>query len=144
MRPLHFWTATCLLTVLCGCHRSASEDRSGVLANEASLSNSFNTGDAATIDRLLADDFQGVDTDGSHYDKARLKQFVAKFAGGGGRYSTSDISMRIYGDTAITQGYDHTTHADGTPGSGTAWTDTWIRQGGAWKLVAAEDAPTPR
>jgi hypothetical protein len=29
------------------------------------------SGDTAVIERILADDFVGVDTDGSHYDKAK-------------------------------------------------------------------------
>lgn len=141
-RLLCLWMTTCLIAGFAGCHRSTDEVRRRILANEALLSNSFNTGDPTTIDRLVTDDFVGVDTDGSHYDKARLKQFIAHFAHSGGRYSTSDITLRLYGDVAITQGYDHTTRADGIPGAGTAWTDTWIQRDHTWKLVAAEDLPT--
>jgi Domain of unknown function (DUF4440) len=126
------------------CQGQAISPHDSLVAREAALSNSFNTGDSAAIDDLLADDFVGVSIYGSHYDKAVMKRAVADFAHQGGKYLTDRVSIRIYGDAAVAQGYDHVTHADGTPGPGTAWTDTWILQHGEWKLVASEDAPMPR
>lgn len=131
----------CAITV---CQSQTESARKSVLAREAALSSSFNTGSSVEINDLLANDFVGVDIDGSHYGKAGMERMVANFAHRGDKDFTDRITVRIYGDAAVAQGYDHTTHANGTPGHGTAWTDTWIRQHGEWKLVAAEDLLTTR
>jgi hypothetical protein len=133
--------AGCASTV---CHSQNASSRDIVFAREAALSNSFKTGSSATINDLLADDFVGVDVDGSHYDKAGMKRLVANFALKGGKYFTDRVTVRTYGDAAVAQGYDHTTDSAGKSGHGSAWTDTWIRQHGQWKLVASEDLPMPR
>lgn len=119
-------------------------DRKEILEGERAWGQAFVTGDAATVQRLLADDFQGVDPSGLVYSKSRMLAEVKA-----GPNSTSDtlgnVVVRFYGDTAIAQG---TEHEVGPPpekaGRDSIWTDVWVKQDGHWKIEAAEDlTPSP-
>jgi hypothetical protein len=50
----------------------------------------------------------------------------------------NEIEIRFYGDAAVAQGNESWKKKDGTTGK-FVWTDTWIRRGGKWQIVAAED-----
>jgi ketosteroid isomerase-like protein len=102
------------------------------------------SGDTAVIERILADDFVGVDTDGSHYDKAKAvadtrespKEFVSNHL--------NEVQIRFYGDTAVAQGNESWERRSEIPKRGRfVWTDTWIRRHGKWQIVAAEDLIVP-
>jgi hypothetical protein len=54
----------------------------------------------------------------------------------------NDVETRFYGETAVAQGKEGWKKKDGTTGK-FVWTDTWIRQGGKWRVVAAEDLVPP-
>ena len=100
-------------------------------------------GDAATIDRLLADDFIGVDTHVKRYNKASAMTEVRN-----GPNLTSDavtnLVVRFYGDTAVAQGDEHEVGpAPEKRPLERVFTDTWVKLNGQWRIVAAEDlAPT--
>jgi hypothetical protein len=72
--------------------------------SEAQWAESVATGDTSAIQRILADDFMGVDTDGNLYDKAQAiaetknapKYFVSNHIG--------LIKIRFFGNTAVAQG----------------------------------------
>src|SRR4051794_31082896 len=46
-------------------------DRAAIIAGERAWGQAYVTGNVATVRRLLADDFRGIDTRGRAYDKAR-------------------------------------------------------------------------
>ena len=102
------------------------------------------SGNTAVIERILADDFVGVDTDGSHYNKAKAvadtrespKEFLSNHL--------NQVQIRFYGDTAVAQGNESWERRSETPKRGRfVWTDTWIRRNGKWQIVAAEDLIVP-
>jgi len=102
------------------------------------------TGDSSAVDRILADDFIGVDPDGKQYDKAHMvndtkdapKFFVSNHL--------NQVKVRFYGDAAVAQGDESWVRKNGKRGR-FVWTDTWIKRNGHWQIVAAEDliAPDP-
>jgi ketosteroid isomerase-like protein len=102
------------------------------------------SGDAAVVERILADDFVGVDTDGSFYKKAKAvadtretpKEFISNHA--------NEVQVRFYGDTAVAQGSESWVRRTEQPLRGRfVWTDTWVRRNGKWQIVAAEDLIAP-
>ena len=113
--------------------------RREIEAGERAWGQAFVHGDAATIQRLLTDDFVGVLPGGETYTKAAMLKAVVA-----GPHDTSDhlegLSIRLYGDTAVAQARERMV---GPPPelkpSQTVFTDTWIRRGGRWRIVAAED-----
>jgi hypothetical protein len=123
---------------------SHGKDAAYIRQAESDWAESTVTNDVSALERILANDFVGVDIDGSHYTKAQAikdartkpSEFVSNHA--------NEIQVRFYGDAAVAQGSESWKKKDGTAGK-FVWTDTWIRRDGKWQVVAAEDLvpPTP-
>src|SRR5215468_2174968 len=96
----------------------------------------------SAIERILADDFIGVDPKGRLYSKQEMinetrnapKYFVSN--------RLNDVKVRFYGSTAIAQGSETWEKRSGERGR-FIWTDTWLRRNGRWQIVAAEDLISP-
>jgi ketosteroid isomerase-like protein len=111
--------------------------------SESQWAESVANGDASVVERILADDFLGVDPDGSFYEKAKMvadtreapKEFISN------RFN--DVKVRFFGDTAVAQGKSWVRRTV-TPLRGRfVWTDTWIRRNDKWQIVASEDLIVP-
>ena len=131
--------------VLCSCmsnERNRAEAERYIIESERQWAESVATGDTTTLERILADDFIGVDPKGPFYDKAKMisdtrnspKYFVSNHA--------NDIKVRFYGDTAVAQGDETWERRSGERGR-FVWTDTWVKRNGRWQIVAAEDVIAP-
>jgi hypothetical protein len=115
-----------------------ARDTAYIRLAESDWAESVVTNDVRVLDRILADDFAGVDIDGSHYSKAdamrdyrtKPSEFVSNHL--------NEVAIRFYGEAAVAQGSESWKKKDGTPGK-FVWTDTWIRRAGKWQVVAAED-----
>ena len=130
------------LVVLCLCHCSADKDHKEteryIVDSERQWAESVATGDTAAIERILADDFIGVDPKGHLYTKQRMidetrnapKYFVSN--------RLNDVKVRFYRRMAIAQGSETWEKRSGERGR-FVWTDTWLRRNGRWQIVAAED-----
>lgn len=123
---------------------SEKEAERYIIESERQWAESVASGDSSSVERILADDFLGVDTDGSLYDKkkavadtpASAKEFVSN--------QLNDVKVRFYGDTAVAQGSESWVRRTEKPLKGRfVWTDTWIRRNGKWQIVAAEDLIAP-
>ena len=135
-----------IVAVLCFCHCSAQKDQKVVehyiLESERQWAESVATGDTSAIERILADDFIGVDPKGQQYTKQQMidetrnapKYFVSN--------RLNDVKVRFYGKTAIAQGSETWEKHSGERGR-FVWTDSWIRRNRTWQIVAAEDLIPP-
>ena len=97
-----------IVGVLCLCHCSAQQDQKEVeryiVESERQWAESVATGDTSAIERILADDFIGVDPKGRLYAKQQMidetrnapKHFVSN--------RLNDVKVRFYGKTAVAQG----------------------------------------
>jgi ketosteroid isomerase-like protein len=118
-----------------------------IVESERQWAESVANGDASVVERILADDFLGVDPDGNLYEKAKMvaymheapKEFISNHL--------NDVKVRFFGDTAVAQGDESWVRRTGTPlRARFVWADTWIlRTMGKWQIVASEDliAPEP-
>jgi ketosteroid isomerase-like protein len=143
-RKLMFLAFLPLLTPLA--HVQTGDDhaseRAYIRQGESDWAESVVTNDVSVLERILADDFVGVDIDGSHYSKADA---IRDFRTHPSEFLTNhlnEVQIRFYGDTAVAQGNERWKKKDGTPGK-FVWTDTWIRRNGKWQIVAAEDLVPP-
>ena len=142
-------TLPCTLAILgmsCLCHCSAHKDQKEtqryILDSERQWAESVATGDTSAIERILADDFIGVDPKGHLYTKQQMmdetrtapKYFVSN--------RLNDVKVRFYGNTAIAQGSETWEKRSGERGR-FVWTDTWQRRNCRWQIVAAEDLIAP-
>ena len=115
--------------------------------SESQWAESVANGDTSVVERILADDFAGVDPDGNHYDKAKMvadtreapKEFISNHL--------NNVKVRFFGDTtAVAQGDESWVRRTEKPlRARFVWTDTWILRNGKWQIVASEDliAPEP-
>jgi ketosteroid isomerase-like protein len=126
----------------CGCTQQYNEREAEryIIESERQWAESVATGDTSAVERILADDFVGMDPKGRLYDKAKMvsdtrdapKYFVSNHA--------NKIKVRFYGDTAVAQGSETWEQRTGDPPRGRfVWIDTWLRRNGKWQIVAAED-----
>lgn len=113
--------------------------------SESEWAESVASGDTKAVERILAEDFVGVDPKGNSYKKAQMISDTRTAP----KYFASNhidfVTVRFYGDTAVAQGSESWVRQNGERGR-FVWTDTWIRRRGQWQIVAAEDlvaAPLP-
>ena len=135
-----------IVAVLCLCDCSVQKDQKEterhILESERQWAESVATGDTSAIDRILGDDFIGVDPQGHLYDKQRMidetrnapKYFVSN--------RLNDVKVRFYGNTAVAQGSETWEKRSSDRGR-FVWTDTWLQRNGRWQIVAAEDLIAP-
>jgi len=109
---------------------------------EAEWAESVASGDVTALERILADDFVGVDTKGKAYDKAKE---IANTREGPKHFTSNhldEVKIRFYSKTAVAQGSESWVKQNGEHGR-FVWTDTWILRDGKWQIVAAEDLSAP-
>jgi ketosteroid isomerase-like protein len=109
---------------------------------ESDWAESVVTNDVSVLERILADDLVAVDIDGSHYSKTDAIKDFRKHSSDFVSNHLNEVEIRFYGDAAVAQGNESWKKKDGTTGK-FVWTDTWIRRGGKWQIVAAEDLVPP-
>jgi ketosteroid isomerase-like protein len=92
--------------------------------------------DVATIERLLADDFEGTTND-QVYTKFMALEDVK--AGTHEQLALDDINVRVFGDTAIaTMGQEEKSrHGDEVFDGRYLFTNVWVRRNGQWQAVAS-------
>ena len=92
--------------------------------------------DAATIDRLLADDFVGTTNDRRYVKKEAIedvKEGIHEVL------KLDDVQIRVYGDTAIVDVDQTEKSRHGTDDfSGSyMFTNVWVNRNGEWRAVAS-------
>jgi ketosteroid isomerase-like protein len=135
----------CWMSVAALCSEAANlpdsrrDDVRVITSGERAWGQAYVTGDVGAVKRLLADDFAGVDPRGTRYDKKDVLRDVTQ-----AKRATFDevgsITIRFYGDAAIAQAHER--QRGPAPDhllSATEFTDTWVKFGGHWHVVAAED-----
>ncbi len=91
---------------------------------------------------LLADDFQGTSTSGARFTKAdelrdEKGSHIAHDCG------LDEARVHFFGENlALVYGREHAVGKDkGQPAARVCqiWTDTWLKRGGKWQIVASQD-----
>jgi ketosteroid isomerase-like protein len=97
--------------------------------------------DATVLKRILADDWIGIDFEGTVLNKEQaLAGLVSDFAGSLESTMLRDMKVRVYGNTAVVTGTDtETGDYHGQDSSGRyQWTDVFVRRGGRWQAVSSQ------
>jgi ketosteroid isomerase-like protein len=96
--------------------------------------------DIATLDRILVDDWTVTHANGTTDTKqkylADLKSGARKFSGG---VMEEDVTVRVYGDTAVAAGTSNSTVTmNGQPQGGMLhFTRVYIKRNGGWKMIVS-------
>ena len=103
----------------CSCRQSYDQREAEIYItdSERQWAESVASGDKTVIERILADDFVGVDPKGELYDKAKMASETADAPKYFSSNHLNEVKIRFYGDTAVAQG-----------------SESWERKGGAWPI----------
>jgi hypothetical protein len=96
------------------------------------------------MERILADDYVGVNSDNVVRDKAKEIALAAEPRTG--NYVSSKleyVNYRHFGDTVLAQGQESVHRKDGKPDLRLIWTDVWMWRDGKWQVVASQDNVLP-
>ena len=97
------------------------------------------------MERILADDYVGVSSEGDVRDKAR--QVELGNAGPSREFVSSKldyVNYRHFGDTVFAQGQETLARKDASrPPLRLIWTDVWMWRDGKWQIVASQDSVLP-
>jgi len=118
--------------------------RQYITESEKQWAEAVASGDSTVVQRILADDFIGVDTKGFQYNKQHEVHNTPE----GPKYFKSnhlhDLKIRFYGNMAVAQGDEIWVRYSGEMLTGRfVWTDTWLFRNNKWQIVAAEDLIAP-
>jgi ketosteroid isomerase-like protein len=123
------------------------DERATIAALDTQYQAAVKINDAATMDRLLADDFMLVTGSGKTYDKAALLEEARS-----GRFhyehqEDTEQTVRIWGDTAVVTAklWEQGTE-NGKPFDYTVWfSDTYVRTPTGWRYVFGQSSgPLPK
>jgi ketosteroid isomerase-like protein len=118
-------------------------ERGYIQKAEADWAEAVASNDCSVAERILADEFVGVEVDGTQYTRADSLQSCRTRESNFEFCHAQEVDVRFYGDTAIARGSEKWKLKSGKSGV-FVWTDTWIKRGGKWQVVAAEDLiPSP-
>jgi uncharacterized protein (TIGR02246 family) len=97
--------------------------------------------DATTIDKMLADEFTMI-FDGTVFTKAELLEYIKSYKEELTSFVTDEWNVHVYGDAAVvTARNTRKMKLEGKEvTSQDRFTDTWIKQDGAWKCVAGHNS----
>ena len=102
--------------------------------------------DVAMASRLLADEYVFIQADGEVTNKAQnvavigLVDFVCE------SFTTSNIEVRVYGETAIVTGLASmtATYKGQDVGGKFRYTDVWVKRRGTWQNVTSQATLLPK
>jgi hypothetical protein len=117
-----------------------SSDEAQLLQLEKGYCTAHLERDAGWLGKLLADDYTGVHSRGGSETK---NEAIASLKDPKNAYSAcveKDMKARVYGDAAVVTGrqiYSGSYKGEPFKDREVLWTDTFIRKGGRWQVVAS-------
>jgi ketosteroid isomerase-like protein len=96
--------------------------------------------DYAAIDKILADDWVGIDYDGKVVAKAKMMEDMKSGSSTLTSEELGPITVRVFGNTAVVTGSDTEVSTDrGKNSSGKyVWTDIFVLRNAKWQAVASQ------
>ena len=114
----------------------AETDRAQVVALEHRWLDAIRNGDRKALGDILADGFVDISTNGQTRDRAEA---MAHSAAPGATQSITQLTVRVFGDTAIANGIN-TVHSKAQGWTvEVAFTDVFVRRNGRWQAVSAQE-----
>ena len=111
-----------------------------ITESEGKWVDSIVSGRPEDLNRILADDFLGVDPEGNLYDKPTMLGEIVEAPKYYSANKLNAVKVRFFNDTmAVAQGDETFDRNLGQPQRGRfVFTDTWLFRNGTWQVVATE------
>lgn len=96
--------------------------------------------DIKTVDRIMADDWTGIDFRGVTMTKAESIEELKSGESGNESVELGDMTVKVFGNTAVVVGSDtekSTYHGQDSSGR-YAWMDVFVKRAGRWQAVASQ------
>lgn len=94
--------------------------------------------DAATLERIFADDFTATGSDGLFVNKAEMKSTLGQIRLD--EIQSENFKLRLYGNTAVVTG-NSTYLRNGRKLGTSAHTEVWVKRQGRWQVVSWASIP---
>ena len=96
--------------------------------------------DAVTLNRILAEDWMGIDFEGTVMTKANVMRDLKSNATATESTELREIKVRIFGNTALVSGTEvEKSQYKGKDSSGAyVWTDVFVQRDGRWQAVSSQ------
>lgn len=131
-----------LVTFVSVCQAESAAARAVGVAHREFLAAAL-AGDAAVLNKLLADDVQFSHANGLVDNKQQAVQGLLKLKP---RFEIAEQSVKVYGHSATVRGRmtGYATGADGKPiVLPLSYLQLWLRQGGQWRMVQRQTTRLP-
>lgn len=118
-------------------HATAEQDRAAVAALDTKYQAAVKANDAATMDKILADDFVLVTGKGKTYNKADLLKSARDKSDTYEHQEDTEQTVRVWGDTAVVTAllWIKGANKDGPYEYKLWFSDTYARVKGEWRYV---------
>jgi ketosteroid isomerase-like protein len=117
-----------------------TDDEGRILALETAWNHAEQNKDVAALDQLLSNTLVYTDYDGSLQNKAEYLATAKSETLHPEQITNEEMTSHIYGDAAVVTGiYREKGISKGKPYSRRGrFTDTWVKEKGAWQCVASQ------
>lgn len=119
------------------CPAGQAKDENTLLQQEEAWAKALDERDAATIDCLLAAEFQDADVHGALHDRAEALAHVSQRRPGSNHLG--EMKARVYGDMAFVRGLNRLLDASGKLVASVRFTDIFVYRQGRWQAVAGQE-----
>jgi len=102
--------------------------------------------DAGALERIIADDWAGIDFEGKTFTKAQVMADLKSGAATTQTVELGEMKVRVFGNTAVVTGSD--TEKSSYKGKDTSgkyvWTDVFVQRNGRWQAAASQSVKVPK
>jgi hypothetical protein len=119
---------------------SEATARAQVLALEKAWNQAYKAGDVKALSAILDNSLVLVEDDGSLKTKSEFLATVKAATGNEEQVAPESLTVRVFGNTAISIGVIATKDAKGVKHR-ERFIDTWINRNGSWICIATDSTP---
>ena len=123
------------------CPAGETKDEAALVSVERAWVRAAEHHDTATLECLLATEFEEADFDGSLISRSAMLANAAKPSGG--HSELVDLHVHMYGEAAYVRGIGVNSE-NGRPTGRTRFTDVFVYRDGRWQCVAGHDSRFPK
>ena len=132
----------CALAHAARCPTSQAKDEATLMQIEQAWARALEEQDVATLDCILANDFEDASPVGTLSGRSKILTAAQKQPGN--HHRLSEMHAHVYGDVGYIRGLATALTTDGKPKVIVRFTDVYVYRDGRWQCVAAHESEVPK